>query len=128
VIRHRTDPLPPWRAAAVLGRLVAQGLLAEQEAAAALAAAPAPGADPLGWAARRAWRLKAAQDGWRRARLRALREARAALRPLLAARAPRDVLEDAVGRSDPHGALTRADRNALLHAEVARALAGFSRS
>jgi len=122
--RHPSDPAAPWRAAATLGRLVAQGLLSEAEAARALAAAPAPGADPRGWAARRAWRLAQARDGWARARARAIRRARASLAPLLAARASRQRLEDAVADSDPHGALTRADRDALLRREVSRALAG----
>jgi hypothetical protein len=120
--RHPTDPAAPWRAAATLGRLVAQGSLDPREAAEALAAAPAPGADPSGWAARRAWRLAAAAEGWRRARDRARREARTRLPPLLAERAPRPALEAALADCDPHGALTTAERDALLRGLVLHAL------
>jgi hypothetical protein len=122
-MRHASDPAAPWRAAATLGRLVAQGLLTEAEARAALAAAPAPGADPSGWAARRAWRLAAARDGWARARRRAAWAIRDTLAPLLADHHPRHVLEAALAQADPHGALTPAERDALLRREVARALA-----
>jgi hypothetical protein len=126
-MRHPTDPPAPWRAAATLGRLLAQGLLDPAEAAAALAAALAPGADASGWAARRAWRLAAARDGWARARHRALLAARQALPPLLAARAPRAVLEATLADCDPHHALTAAERRRLLRHAVTTALTGRGR-
>jgi len=121
-MRHRTDPAAPWRAAATLGRLVAQGVLGAEEAAAALAAAPAPGADPSGWAARRAWRLAAARDGWLRARRRAAWAVRSTLAPLLADRAGKPALEAAVAAADPDRALTDAERAALLRQAVRAAL------
>jgi hypothetical protein len=124
VTRHASDPAAPWRAAATFGRLVAQGLLSAREADAALAAAPAPGVDAAGWATRRRWRLLAAAAGWSRARRDAARAVRAALAPLLAARAPRASLEAAAAGADRRRALTEAERAALLRAEVARALAG----
>lgn len=123
-MRHPTDPIGPWRAIGPFGRLVAQGVIGAHEVRAALAAAPAPGADPSGWRARREWRLNDAIAAWQRARDRARRDLRHTLRPLLAARAPRAVLEAAAAAADPHGALRPAERTALLAAEVAAALAG----
>ncbi|MCX7383231.1 MAG: AAA family ATPase [Alphaproteobacteria bacterium] len=53
-MRHATDPAAPHKAAAVLGRLAAAGLIApgEAEVALAAAAADAPGANPHGLRAR----------------------------------------------------------------------------
>ena len=66
--RHSTDPIAVWRSIAPLGKLVAQGLLGHGEVRSSLAAAPAPGADPSGWRARRERRLNAAIAGWTRER------------------------------------------------------------
>ena len=123
-MRHPTDPHSPWRAIPRLGKLVAQGLIGRDEVRAALAAAPAPGADRSGWRARREWRLADAIAGWQRERARAGAEIARTLRPLLAARAPRAALEAATDAADPRGALRPAERTALLHAAVEAALAG----
>ncbi len=124
-MRHPTDPETPWRAIPRLGKLVAQGLIGRDEVRAALAAAPAPGADASGWRARREWRLADAIAGWTRERARAEAAIARVLRPLLAARAPRAVLESATESADPRGALRPGERTALLHAAVAAALAGW---
>jgi hypothetical protein len=119
---HPADPHAPRRAIPVLARLVAQGRLGAEEAAAALAAVPAHGV-PCGWPARRAWALADAVADWERARRRAVWMVRNNLAPLLAARAPRSALEAAAAAADPAQALTPAERVSLLRAEVARALA-----
>ena len=124
-MRHPTDPEPAWRAAGRLGKLVAQDLLAHDEARAVLAAAPAPGADPSGWRARREWRLADAAAGWRRERARVRFAIARTLRPLLATRAPRATLEAAVAAADPRRALHDTARTALLHDAVSAALAGW---
>jgi hypothetical protein len=121
--RHPRDPAPAWQAIGVLAKLVAQGLLHQAEAAAALAAAPAAGADPSGWQARRAWRLADAVAAWRRERARVRRAIAPAAAPLLLRRAPRAALLAVAAEADPRGALLPAEREALLGALVARRLA-----
>ena len=121
-MRHPTDPATPWRMIGPLARLVAQGLLGPEEAGAALAAVPAPGADRSGWQARRAWRLADATAAWARERERVRRATLRSLGPLLATRAPRAALEDAAAAADPRRALREGERAALLHGLVAAAL------
>jgi len=121
---HRTDPQAPRRAIPALAQLVEQGLLGAESAAATLTAVPAPGADPSGWAARRAWALADARADWARARQRAAWALHTTLAPLLAGRAPRATLEQAAAAADPRGAFTPAQRAELLRLAVARALAG----
>ena len=116
------DPPQTARAAGTLAGLVAAGLMDRAEAAAALAAIPAPQADPSGWQARRAWALADAEAAWHARRRRAVRAIRAALAPLLAARAPRAALEEAAAGADRPPALLPAERARLLRAEVRRAL------
>jgi hypothetical protein len=123
-MRHANDPDAPWRAAAAFARLVARGLLDPGEAEAALAASPAPAADPSGWRARRTWRLADATAEWARARARAAYAIARALRPLLAARAPRAALLAAAGRADRARALTPAETRRLVRRLVAAELAG----
>jgi len=123
MMRHRSDPETSWRMIGPLGKLVAQGLIGRDEVRAALAAAPAPGADRSGWRARREWRLADAEAAWRRERELVRHAMARALQPLLAARAPRAVLEAAAAEADPRGALRRWERDALLHAHVSAALA-----
>lgn len=123
MIRHHADPETPWRAAAALGKLVAQGVMAQTEASASLAAAPAPGAECSGWRARREWRLADAAAAWARARRRTAWNVAESLRPLLAARAPLAALKAAAAAADPREALTRREHAALLARLVAAALA-----
>ncbi|MBN9510729.1 MAG: hypothetical protein J0I21_16675 [Alphaproteobacteria bacterium] len=123
-MRHPGDPAAPWRAAPVLGRLVACGRLRMAEAQAALAAVPAPGADPSGWQARSTWRLADAVAEQRRARAGAADAIVRALRPMLAARAPRAALFRAAMEADRRRALTRREVARMVRELVAAELAG----
>jgi hypothetical protein len=117
----REHPALP-QVAAVLGRLMAQGLLAPAEADAGLSAVPPPCADASGWQARRRWALADAAADWRRARQRSVWRMTVAVRPLLAARASRAELETAAAGADRAGALLERERAALLVALVQAAL------
>ena len=95
------------------------------EAAASLAAVPAPGADPSGWRARRTWRLADAVAGQRRERAGAAYDIARALRPLLAARAPRAaLLRAAAAAADRSRALTAREVERMVRDLVAAELAG----
>ena len=120
-MRHMADPRSAWDALPALAGLVSQRLLTLAEADAALADA-GPAGDPSGWQARRRWALTDAVAVLRAARRRAGWAIRAALAPLLAARASRPDLEAAAAAADPAGALPAAQRAALVRDQVARAL------
>jgi hypothetical protein len=87
--RHPLDPIAPHRAAPFLARLVACGLLGRAEALAALLQAAAPAqVSPCG----RQTRLTHPLDDATANRASAASAARAALRPLIEAGAPRRTL------------------------------------
>jgi predicted component of type VI protein secretion system len=97
MIRHPRDPIAPHRAVPFLARLVACGLLGRAEALAALLHAAAPAnVSPCG---RQARLTHALDDATHAHRTAAARGARAALAPLLEARAPRPILLAAATRA-----------------------------
>lgn len=118
--RHSLDPEAPHRAAPLLGRLVAQGLLARREALDALLHAPAEGVSRSGLQSRLTHALDAAAHALRRAATEhAVRRAVAA--PLLA-RVPRAALLAAADAADPECHLLPCERRAVVEAEVAWAI------
>lgn len=118
--RHPLDPDAPHRAAPLLGRLVAMGLLARREALDALLRAPA---DPLlsrsGLQARLTHALDDAVRAHARRRDAAERAVRRALAAPLAARQPRAALLAAADAADPAGDLLPRERRAVVREEVA---------
>jgi hypothetical protein len=118
--RHPLDPEAPHRAAPLLGRLVAQGLLARQEALDALLHAPAdPRLSRSGLQSRLAHALDDAASAQARRRAAAERAVRRALAAPLLARQPRAALLAAADAADPEGHLLPRERRALVKAEVA---------
>lgn len=124
--RHPLDPPGPHRAAPVLGRLVADGLLPRDWALDALMHAAArlrtPGACAVGLRCRLTWKLDDA--AWAHGLLRE-RVARAVRRAVVApvlARAPRAALLARADAADPDGVLRPRDRLALVETEVAWAI------
>ena len=117
--RHPLDPEAPHRAAPLLGRLVAQGLLDRAEALDALLHASAPpGLSRSGLQARLTHALDDAARAHARRRAGTERAVRRALAAPLAARAPREGLYAAADAADPdHHLLTR-ERRALVREEV----------
>lgn len=82
------DPNAPLRAAALFGRLAAQGLLDEAEIHAVLTRVRAPGRDPAGLRMRLLHAYADSAAHWQSRRRRAAWRIRAALSPLLDAWAP----------------------------------------
>jgi hypothetical protein len=124
-MRHPLDPPAQHRAAALLGRLAAQGLIDTNEALPALLDAAfraAPFVDRSGLRARLAHRLADSRAAWESARRRAAFAIRSALTPLIAARAPRAALFAAADEADRARALLPRERRAIATALVARAL------
>ncbi len=120
--RHPLDPEAPHRAAPLLGRLVALGLLARREALDALLHAPAEGVSRSGLQSRLTHALDdaaAAHTLRRAATEHAVRRAVAA--PLLA-RVPRAALLAAADAADPECHLLPRERRAVVEAEVAWAI------
>ena len=118
--RHPLDPDAPHRAAPLLGRLVAQGLLARHEALDALLHAPAdPRLSRSGLQSRLTHALDDAASAHARRRAATERAIRRAVAAPLLARAPRAVLIAAADAADPDGDLLPRERRALVKAEVA---------
>jgi hypothetical protein len=124
-MRHPLDPPAQHRAAALLGRLAAQGLIDTNEALPALldaAFCAAPSVDRSGLRARLAHRLADSRAAWEAARSRAAFAIHSALAPLIAARASRAALFAAADEVDRAQALLPRERRAIATALVARAL------
>ena len=123
---HRLDPPEPHRAAPLLGRLVASGLMPREVAVDALLHAAErlrrPGASASGLQARLSHRLDDAIRAHERVRGRVEREVRRAVRPAVLLRRPKAALLRLAGEADPDGALLPRERLALVRAEVAWAL------
>ena len=123
--RRTLDPPAQHRAAALLGRLAAQGLIDSNEALPALLDAAfqaAPSVDRSGLRARLAHRLADSRAAWESARRRAAFAIRSALAPLIAARAQRAALFAAADDADRSEALLPRERRAIATALFARAL------
>jgi hypothetical protein len=118
--RHPLDPEGPHRAAPLLGRLVATGLMARQEALDALLQAPADRRlARIGLDMRLTHALDDAARAHERQRARTERAVRRALTAPLAARQPREALLAAADAADPDGDLLPRERRALVREEVA---------
>jgi len=127
---HRMDPPAQHRAAQVAGVLAARGvvegpqlLLAIQRAA----RAAAPGVDPRGLAMRLAHRYGDALADTLAARDAARVRVLAALAPLLDSRAAAPTLLAAADAVEAAGALSHAERHALVAAAILRRLRGIRR-
>ena len=122
--RHPLDPDGPHRAAPVLGRLVAAGLLARHEALQSLLhALPTVPAARSGMQARLTHALDDAAQAHVFRRAATARAIRRAVAALLQRRAPRADLMRAAADADPDDDLLPRERSTLVKAEVARLLA-----
>ncbi len=121
--RHPLDPDGPHRAAPLLGRLVAAGLLDRNEALDALLhrAADSPVARS-GLQSRLTQALDAAASAHTFRRIGTARAVRRAVAAPLLARAPRADLLAVADAADPDHNLLPRERRALVEAEVAWAL------
>lgn len=127
-VRHPLDPEAPYRAAPLLGRLVAMGLLDRGEALDALLHAPTdPRLSRSGLQSRLAHALDDAATAHGRRRTAAERAVRRAVAGPLLARAPRAALLAAADAADPDGCLLPRERRALVRAEVAWTLRAAAR-
>jgi len=121
--RHPLDPDGPHRAAPLLGRLVAAGLLDRNEALDALLHRAAD--SPVARSGLQSRLTQALDDAASARALRRIGTARAVRRAVaapLAARAPRAALRAAAGAADPDHDLVPRERRALVEAEVVWAL------
>ena len=123
---HPLDPPEPHRAAPLLGRLVASGLMERDWALDALLHAAErlrkPGASASGLQARLVHRLDDAIRAHERRRGRVEWDVKQAVRPAVLLRQPRASLLHLAGEADPDGALLARERAALVKAEVAWAM------
>ncbi len=128
-MRHRLDPAPAHRAAALFGRLEAQTLLdpAESDRALRDAAARAVGVDRIGLRLR----LFDARDGarawWQGQRGRAAWRIRDAVARALGRRAPRAAIRSAAAQADPDATLLPHEREDIILTELRRHLRRLDR-
>ena len=123
---HPLDPPAPHRAAPLLGRLVASGLMERDWALDALLHAAErlrrPGASASGLQTRLVHRLDDAIRAHEVRRAWAEREVRRAVAPEVLRRCPRAALLRLADAADPDGALLARERAALVRAEVVWAM------
>jgi hypothetical protein len=129
LMRHPRDPIAPHKAAALFGRLTAQGLLGAEEAAAALIASAARARNlDKGSVDRRGLHIRLlhaqsdAREYWLAQRRRAAWRIRDAIAPLFAARATRADILAAAAAADTHDALLAHERDALAQSVLRRFL------